>query len=336
MYQNFIGVDISKADFYVAKYGEKSAVMFPNNLNGFKSFCKKYQDIIESSLVVLETTGGYEMALVSFLCSRGISVHRADTRKVKYFIRSHGQKAKSDAIDAQGLATYGFERHNLLSIYTPLSKTSEQLRQLMERRLDLVASMASEKNRQQAPNLDPIVKKSCMTMIKYFKQEIVLLENKMDALFESEPFAKQKLEVLKEVDGIGDVISKNLLIALPELGTVNRRKIASLAGVAPHPNQSGLKVGYRRTGGGRAQVRTILFMSAMSASKSKGRLGDYYRSLIARGKKKMVAMVALIRKILVIANAKLAEWYDMQNASLLQEHDKTHTEHSHLMMLENA
>lgn len=311
MYQTFIGIDIGKKTFVASIAEQKDTHEFNNSTNGFKDFYQQYKNVLSSSLVVLETTGGYEMPLIYFLYSHEISVHRANTRKVKFFIRSLGQEAKTDAIDAQGLAKYGQERHHKLSLYNPCSPAQKQLQQLTERRLDLKQMIVQEKNRAQAPDIDSWVKKSCLGMIKSLEKQIKAVDVAIQGILNANPEQKDKQQVLKQVDGIGDVVSATLLALLPELGLVNRKQIASLVGLAPFPCESGLKKGQRRTKGGRQNVRTIIFMAAFAASHSKGRLGQFYRRLIKNGKKKMVAMTALMRKIIVIANAKLADWYKL-------------------------
>lgn len=315
MYQNFIGIDIGKASFVVGFYNQRDTYEFENSLKGFKAFIERFEAILPFSLVVLETTGGYEMNLVTYLVSRKFAVHRADTRKVKYFIRSLGKEAKSDAIDAQGLSRYGCERHERLDLYVPKVSNQELLQQFTQRRLDLKKMLVQEKNRSQSPNLNASISKSCYAMINALEKQMLAVDEAIQSLIDADPKQKEKQQVLQEVDGIGQIISGTLLALLPELGTVNRRKIASLVGLAPHPYESGSKIGYRRTKGGREDARSILFMAAMTASRSKGRLGEFYRSMIARGKKKMVALTALMRKIVVIANAKIADWNKLNNIS---------------------
>lgn len=117
MYQNFIGIDIGKADFFVAIHGTKEVNTFPNSEEGFKKLFDTHQTVLKGSLVVLETTGGYEMPLLRYLQARDVAVHRANTRKVKHFIRSYGQLGKSDTIDAQALSHYGAERHQHLELF---------------------------------------------------------------------------------------------------------------------------------------------------------------------------------------------------------------------------
>jgi transposase len=317
MYQNFIGIDISKDTFTVGEYQHKHTKEFDNALSGFTQFCQAYQDLLANSLVILEATGGYEMNLVRHLISQGVKVHRADARKVKHFIRSLGNHAKTDRIDATGLSHYGYERHSRLECFVLPGMNQEELQQLVQRRLDLKQLLVQEKNRLQAPNKNLTIKKTCEGLIKSIENQLDLLEADIEQMISSSDEMKAKREILREIDGIGTVIANHLLALLPELGQINRRQIASLAGLAPHPYESGKKTGYRKTQGGRQSVRVILFMGAMTASRSKGRLGDFYRQLIARGKKKMVALTALMRKILVIANAKMRDWYKQEKSLAL-------------------
>jgi transposase len=172
MYDNFIGIDINRTNFTVAQYDGRVTKNFENDSNGFKDFYSEYKRVLLDGLVVLETTGGYEMALVKYLLKKKISVHRADTRKVKYFIRSLGKTAKSHAIDALGLAQYGYERHKNLELFSIKPVHQAMLQQLVQRRLDLKKMLVQEKNRKQAPNQDPRITKCCNTLIKAIEKQI--------------------------------------------------------------------------------------------------------------------------------------------------------------------
>lgn len=306
MYHNFIGIDISKADFHVNVCGETSVSVYPNDPNGFKQFIIKTRSKLKSGLVVLETTGGYELGLVNAIIEDGYCVHRANTRHVKQFIRSYGCLGKSDAIDAKGLARYGAERHEQLHLYQP-QKRSELL-SLVNRRLDLIQMRTQEKNRQKGPTQSGM-QSSFDTVITVLNNEIERLETLIEQIVKKDELLQTQRKILKTIPGVGEIISLQLLCQLPELGLLDRRKIASLAGVAPHPNESGKKKGYRFTRGGRQIVKPTLFIAAMSASRSHSQLGQAYDNLLKRGKKKMVALTAIMRKILVIANAKLRDHY---------------------------
>ena len=305
-YNNFIGIDIGKFNLVVSLHTQKDTKEYENNPAGIHEFLADYADILKKSLCVLETTGGYELELLYTLCNKNISVHRANTRKVKSFIRSYGTSAKTDNLDAQALAKYGFERKDNLDLFVPQSKKSLALFALMQRRLDLKQMLVAEKNRSKSPG-SMIVKTSCHGMIDVLNGEVKKIQEEIDRLIDSDPVLKQKKEILKTVPGIGNIISSELLILLPELGRLSRKEVASLCGVAPMSSDSGSRRGYRRTGNGRSGVKPILFVAAMAARNSKTHLKAFYEKLVAKGKKKMVALIALMRKIIVIANAKIKE-----------------------------
>ena len=304
LYTNFIGLDIGKFNFVVAVHGNKKTKEYENSSCGIKEFLKDYEKILPSSLCVLEATGGYEMRLLLTLCDKKFTVHRANTRKVKNFIRSFGNQAKTDALDARALALYGYERNDRLAKFIPSSKRALELYELVQRRKDLKQMLVAEKNRLQAPKID-IVKISCSEMIKVLNEQVETIDKKINALIEEDQILKTKKEILKTIKGIGDIVANELLIVMPELGKMSRREAASLAGLAPRANDSGKSVGYRHTSRGRSGIKPILFIAAMAARNSKSELKDFYFKLIEKGKKKMVALIALARKIIVIANARL-------------------------------
>lgn len=304
VYNDIVGVDIGKFSFVVAVYGQKLVKEYDNDSAGIKLFIKDYKSYLSKGLCVLETTGGYEMRLVLTLCEAGYSVHRANTRKVKHFIRSYGNGAKTDNLDGKSLAHYGYERSAHLTCFTPQSKQALALYELVQRRQDLKRLLVAEKNRLKAPRAN-LIQESCRVMIETINQQVQLITEQINKLIEQDPILKAKKEVLKTIPGIGDITANELLVLLPELGTLSRRQIASLAGVAPIANDSGTYKGYRATGHGRSDIKPILFMAAMAARNSHSNLKSFYNRLIEAGKKKMVAITALMRKIIVIANARL-------------------------------
>jgi transposase len=315
LYHNFIGIDIGKCTFVVNIFGNKATKEYENTAKGFKIFIKDFKNFLPSSLVILETTGGYEMALLSTLCKKGHKVHRADTRKVKNFIRSFGNGAKTDHLDAQALALYGSERHKLLEIYRPVAANLLELYQLVQRRKDLKALLVSEKNRAQSPKSSKFVKDSCKAMISFIDAQSKQCDESIKRLIEAEPGLTTRKEILMTIPGIGGVIASELLVLMPELGTLNRRQISSLAGLAPKANDSGNFRGYRQIARGREIVKPALFLAAMAARNSNSPLKEFYQSMIQRGKRKMVALIALMRKIIVIANARIKEFLCKQNFS---------------------
>jgi transposase len=244
--------------------------------------------------------------VIDFLLSKKVAVHRANTRIVKNFIRSIGKFGKSDKIDALALARYGQERHTTLELYKPLLDETIRLIQINNRIHELKQDLVREKNRLQAPD-NKFIKESLELNITHFESEITRLQELLDKLVNENTNIKENAEKIQEIAGIGKITSVNLLLALPELGDLDKKAVASLAGVAPHPNESGKTIGYRKTVGGRRHIRPTLYLSAMAASKSNSDLGIWYRSLIARGKKPLVALIALARKIIVLVNAKLRD-----------------------------
>lgn len=317
-YQNFIGIDIGKFEFVSAELSSKETQTFQNNETGWSLFFASKYNKLRTALVILETTGGYEQGLLTFLVEKGIAVHRADTRKVKSFIRSFGQKAKTDSIDAIALANYGQERHAKLKLYVVGNTTQNTLKILEERRLDLKQMLVQEKNRSKAPLNLPVLE-NITQMIAFLEQRIIQISEQIDGLLNETPSLKEKRELLQSIPGIGQITSSSLLALIPELGHIDGKQLASLCGVAPHARQSGTKVWYSRTYGGRRNLRPILYMAAMAARKTKTHLGVFYERLVANGKKKMVALVALMRKIIVIANAKIRDFMSarLTNQALL-------------------
>lgn len=310
MYQNFIGIDISKDTFAAASHLKKATDVFSNNRAGFESFMEKYKPFLLNALIVLETTGGYELEQIGYLQKANVAVHRANTRKVKNFIKSFGIFGKSDAIDAGYLAQYGVERHAKLELFK--ENPRKMLQKLVERREDLKKMLVQEKNRLQSPAQKEL-SSSFKAIIEAINLQLKSIENDIEKYCIDHPHLQEKRKILETVPGIGKVVSAQLIALLPELGIIDRKKIASLAGLAPHPYESGKKIGYRATRGGRGNVKKVLFMAALTASRSTSALGDFYRRLVDAGKKKMVALVALMRKILVVANARVKEYEQLNS-----------------------
>ena len=305
-YHNFIGIDIGKFTFVVATHDNKSIKEYENVAAGIKSFMKDFNKVLPKALVVLEATGGYEKEVILSLVKKKIAVHRANTRHVKNFIRSYGNGAKTDALDAKALAFYGYERHHLLELHVPTSDKLAKIYALAQRRQDLNKMLVAEKNRAKGPN-GTLIQESCVIIIKTIKDEIDRLVVEIEELIQSDNALLARQKVLQTVPGVGKIISQELLAFMPELGTIGGKQSASLGGLAPRANDSGKHQGYRMTGFGRGSIRPSLFLAAMAARNSKSDLAEFYKRLINRGKKKMVALTALMRKIIVICNARLRD-----------------------------
>lgn len=303
----FIGIDIGKFSFVTSLYGSKKTREYKNDSSGIELFLKEYAVFMREGLCILETTGGYELEVLLQLSHKQISVHRANPSKVKNFILSFGHKAKTDALDAKALALYGYKRHEQLKLYVPPSNQELELKMLVSRREDLKQILVSEKNRKECPN-NKLVKNSIKKVLECLNEQIKEITEYIENKISEDESLREKSKILQTVPGIGKIVANQLVILLPELGKISRRSMASLIGVAPMSRDSGTRKGYRRTGYGRNGIKPMLYLSAMSASRSKSNLGDYYEGLIKRGKKKMVALCALMRKIIVIANARIRDY----------------------------
>lgn len=259
-------------------------------------------------LVVCEATGGYEDALLAALLAAGCPAHRADARKVKAFIRSFGTLGKSDTLDADGLSRYAKERHASLPRWQAPDPERERLQTLVLTRADLVAQRTACTNRLAAPGAAPV--RACLqALLACLATQIQALDTAIAETLAGSPDLSRARTVLRTIKGIGPATAAALLALMPELGRIDRRQAAALAGVAPHPNQSGGSDGYRRTRGGRPEVKRTLFLAALTASRYNPDLKAAYQRLKAAGKKPLVAITALMQRLVVIANARLRDAY---------------------------
>lgn len=313
IYEHFIGVDVGKSmlvvhDTRTGRLGEVA-----NTPKAVRAFVKT---IGPNCLIVCEATGGHEALLLSCALQAGAAAHRADAAKVKAFIRSFGRLGKSDRIDCRGLSDYGKERCAILAPWRKPDEVCQQLQTLVERRADLTAMRAAEKNRAGAPAASPacakILSASCRAILAALTKQIDALEEKIKALIKQDESLAQSADTMRHIPGVGFVTAASLLALMPELGTLPRRKAAALAGLAPHPDDSGKRAGHRSVKGGRPQVKAVIFMAALAASRGASEMGDYYRRLITDGKKPMVALTALMRKLIVRLNARLRDQTKLQ------------------------
>jgi transposase len=297
----FIGCDVGKVTIVVFDSRDQHTRSIPNQADALATFAKSLDP---TCFVVCEATGGHEAALLAAMVQAGVHAHRADARKVKAFIRSYGTLGKTDAIDARALARYGTERHPSLTRWQPRDMWRGQLQSLVLTRNDLVATRVAYANRLGAPGANagtPFLE----AVVASLDAQIRAIDTATKALIRDNAPLQQAVMTLTSITSIGVVTAASLLALMPELGSLDRRQVAALGGLAPHPNQSGASDGYRRTKGGRPEVRKALFMAALSAARHHKTLRPFYETLIARGKKKLVALVAVMRKLLIICNAVL-------------------------------
>ena len=302
-FSRFIGCDVGKTEIVVFDSHTAQITTIANHPRDLAAFAATLDT---TCLVVCEATGGYEAALLSAVVKAEIAAHRADARKVKAFIRSFGILGKSDAIDAGALARYGRERQAILAPWQAPAEQQAALQALVLARADLVAERTAYGNRLAAPG-SGVVRGCIKKLLACFDAQIRVIDATIATLIRTHQPFERAAKVLQTIKGIGPQTTAALLGLMPELGTLDPKQAAALAGVAPHPRQSGGRDAYRRTKGGRPEVKRVLFMAAMVAAKFNPTLRPFYERLIAGGTKKLVALTAVMRKIIVIANARLRD-----------------------------
>jgi transposase len=252
-------------------------------------------------LIVCETTGGYERVLLGVALDLGVPAHRAHASMVKAYIASHARRAKTDAIDASWLADYGLDRFKTLQLWSRPDEKREELQSLVLYRQTLLDERTATSNRRKAPGSKAIA--GWLTrQIDQLDTLIKEVEAGIEAL-SKQPAVATLFCALRAIPGIGPVAASAMVALLPELGTAGRRQIASLAGLAPHPRDSGTTNQRRTMTGGRSIVRKILYMAALSAARHHTDLKAFYDRLTDNHKPKKLALAAVARKLLTIANA---------------------------------
>lgn len=294
----FVGIDVGMKylDIAIAKQGNQRRVK--NSTAGISSLLN-WMDELSPALVVVEASGGYETQLVSEMMLAGIPVSVANPTRVRALAKAEGQLAKTDAIDARLIARYA-------EVVQPKPRKPQgtdeiHLAALINRRLQLVDMRTAERNRlRTAPES---IKARLGKTIMWLEEEIADIETEIQALLADNQEWQEQVKRFTSIPGVGFITAITLLAQMPELGLLNRQKIAALAGLAPFNRDSGGKRGMRRIFGGRSAVRRVLYMSALSGIKFNPVLKEFYNRLIERGKPKKVAITACMRKLLTILNA---------------------------------
>lgn len=294
----YVGIDVSKAQLDVAVRPSGECRQVANDSAGIATVVEDVQ-ARETPLVVVEATGGYETAVVAALATAGVAVVVANPRQVRDFARATGQLAKTDRIDAQVLALFA-ERVRPTPRPLPDDLT-QTVQALLLRRRQLMDMRTAEHNRLEHA-VGPI-RRSLTQHIRWLEKQLGRVDDDLDEIIQGSPLWRAKENLLRSVPGVGPAVSRTLLGNLPELGTLTRKQIAALAGVAPLARDSGTFRGRRTTWGGRAQVRAALYMGALVASRYNPAIRPFYERLRAAGKPPKVALVACMRKLLIILNA---------------------------------
>jgi transposase len=299
--ERFVGIDVSKAKLDVAVDQEPPFIVERTEA-GLAELVARLVPL-GPTLVVLEATGGLEVVVAAALAAAKLPVVVINPKRARDFAKADGLLAKTDAIDARVLAQFG---RKMRPEPRPLpEETARELDALLDRRRrQLVGMRVMEQNRLDAAR-GPRVRGDLEAHLKWLAERLEQIDQEMDQTIRSSPLWKVQDELLQSVPGIGPVASRTLLAAVPELGRLDRREIAALVGLAPVADDSGKRRGQRHIAGGRAAVRAVLFMAAHAAARHNPVLKAFAARLKAAGKKPKVVLVAVARKLLVIANALL-------------------------------
>lgn len=294
-----VGIDVSKASLDMARDDANSVDTFANDATGFAAIVKTLEQQTVKR-IVLEATGGYERDVVAGLLTAGLPVVVVNPRQVRDFAKATGQLAKTDRIDAVVLARFA-------RVIEPAQRElpDENLRELKEqiaRRNQVVDMITAETNRRQQTR-SKAVQQSIDDVLKMLRAQLQDLDDDLDQAIADSTAWQAKHDLLKSVPGIGDQTARQLIINLPELGTCSRQQIAALVGVAPFNQDSGQLRGKRAIRGGRTMVRTTLYMATLVATRFNPTIRKLYQHLLEQGKLKKVALVACMRKLLLILNA---------------------------------
>jgi len=303
MANQYVGIDVAKATLDVAIGSDGELVQVENSEAGVARLLERL-GAVAPKLVVLEATGGYESVVAGAIVGRGIDVAVVNPRQVRDFAKATGVLAKTDRIDARVLARFA---EAVRPEPRPLpTAEAKELDEYLSRRRQLVDMLTMEKNRQSIATTDRM-KKSLKKHVDWLEEALRRANDDIDKAIRNSPAWREQEDLLRSVPGIGPVSARTMLAELPELGRLNRKKIAALVGVAPLNRDSGTLQGIRTCWGGRASVRQVLYMAALSAVRCNPVIRRTYAALRARGKKHKVALVACMRKLLTILTAMVRD-----------------------------
>jgi len=296
--RKIVGIDVAKEKLDIAVQGETRASQITNDEKGIASLLKKMQ-VLKPALIVVEATGGYQRRVVLRLYEAGLPVAVVNPVRVRQYARASGVLAKTDKLDAFNLAEFGKQMKPRK--YEAKSESERYVSALLVRRRQLEEMLKAEKSRLRTVSEE--MRGSVERMIEMLKEEIKRLEKELEHFMKDHEDWQEQEQILRSAKGVGRVTAMTLLAELPELGKLDRKKIAALVGLAPMNFDSGKKRGYRKTKGGRMEVRNVLYMSTLVATRYNPLIKVQYQELQRRGKVKKVALTACMRKFLTILNA---------------------------------
>lgn len=307
----FVGIDVSKSklDVHVEPSGQSFAVA--RDGEGLAELNRQLSGLAGVALIAVEATGGFETVVTASLAGAGLPVVVVNPAQVRSFARALGKRAKTDPIDASVIARFA-----LATRPQPRPLPDEQttaLADLVARRRQIVQMIVAEQHRLRHATLRRL-RRSIERLLVALQKELSEIDAALDEMVRNSPTWQHNEDLLKSVPGVGPTIARTLLAEMPELGTLDRRQIAALAGLAPWTRQSGTWKGKSFIGGGRASVRAVLFIGALTAGRCNPVLRCFRQRLLDAGKPKIVAAVALARKLLTILNAIVRDQTPWQNA----------------------
>lgn len=296
--EHFVGIDVASDHLDIAVRPGEQVWGVRNDDEGISHLVERLAQIAPA-LVILEATGGIEVPLVGALVTAALPVAVVNPRQTRDFARATGRLAKTDKIDARILAQFA---EAVRPAPRPLpDETTQELNELLTRRRQLMAMLIAERNR--LGRARGRVREHIRVHVRWLEDELHTIDTELGERIRSTPVWQEKQDLLRSVPGIGPVVSSTLLASLPELGSLNRKEIAALVGVAPFNRDSGTLRGKRVVWGGRAHVRSALYMGALAATRCNPAIRAFYERLVAAGKPKKVALVACMRKLLTVLNA---------------------------------
>lgn len=316
--ETYVGIDVSKDSLEIKQSNKTKSYQSGNAASKVRLLAEKLKKE-RVALVVLEATGGYEALIVKALHAAEVKLAVVNPHRIRSFAKSLGQKAKTDPIDADLLCKYAKQIQPPPS--QPVSDELEALKALITRRNQLIQMQTSEKNRLKGPNLSAKIKESISTHLVCLEEQVKEISDEIERYTESKPDISANSKLIKTSKGGGSVLASTLLAFLPELGTLDRKKIAALVGVAPFNNDSGNADRKRSIAGGRAIVRTALYMATLSAVRYSPSIKQIYHRLLSRGKCKKVALTACMRKYLTALNAIIRDQIEWDDSKVLVQVD---------------
>jgi len=296
--ETYVGIDVSRDSLDVAIHASDKGWRFTNDPDGINKLCTFLVEL-KPVLVVFEATGGYEMPLYVGLDEAGLPAAPVNPRQIKDFARASGRLAKTDILDARVIAHFGYALHPEARCVPD----SQEIKEIVARRTQIVQMITAEKNRLRSARKS--IRTRIQSHIDWLEKELDDVDSQLKQSIKDNPEWSEKDKLLRSAPGVGPVLSTALLAGLPELGKLDRKQIAALAGVAPLNNDSGTKRGRRTVWGGRAAVRGPLYMAALVATRFNPTIRQLYHRLLSAGKLKKIALIACMRKLLTILNAVL-------------------------------